>query len=427
MPLFYTAVVILVVILALVWNLGWALAIGLAVVLARHSWNLKTLLDWLESDDPEAELPEATLTWGRIYDRITRLQRQHNNAEKALKQTIKRVQKSATALREGVVTIDSHGNLEWWNSAARRLLGLNKQQDRGAALLNLLREPRFFRYLNQGDFSEAITIHSPVKTERLLQIEITAFGQGDKLLVLRDVTETHQLETMRRDFVGNVSHELRTPLTVIHGYLETMQLHYPDLDASVQKAHRRMLNHTQRMTNLVQDLLTLTRLETDFDMQDAVIVDMSPLCKQVRADARALAQQLDKELVINLAVDGDAKIKGMERELISVVTNLVFNAVRYTESGGQIDIGWQQTPQGPCLSVQDNGLGIGPEHLERLAERFYRVDPSRSSDSGGTGLGLAIVKQVLARHKAELVIQSDEGKGSRFICQFRPQSQRQAA
>ena len=224
-----------------------------------------------------------------------------------------------------------------------------------------------------------------------------------------------------------MSHELRTPLTVIQGYLETMQIHYPDMDSGVQKAHRRMLKHTQRMTNLVQDLLLLTRLETEFSSQDAQVVDMASLCKGARADARALSQQLNKELVINLHLDGDVALLGDEAELRSVVTNLVFNAVRYTADGGQIDVSWQQGDDGPVLLVSDNGIGIPEEHLLRLTERFYRVDPSRSTESGGTGLGLAIVKQVLTRHKAQLFIESTAGKGSQFSCQFRSQSQRQAA
>lgn len=426
MVLFYIAVALMVMVLSLMWHPGWAVACGLAAILARKNNNLKKLVQWLESDSSVAEIPETGLDWERIYNHIVRLDRQHKKSQNELKRTIKRMHKSASALREGVVTIDGKGNLDWWNSAAKKFLGL-KKKDQGTALLNLLREPRFFRYFNQGDFSEAITVHSPVNYDQILLIEVTILGQGDKLLIVRDVTDTHEMETMRRDFVGNVSHELRTPLTVIQGYLETMQIHYPDMDSGVQKAHRRMLKHTQRMTNLVQDLLLLTRLETEFSSQDAQVVDMASLCKGARADARALSQQLNKELVINLHLDGDVALLGDEAELRSVVTNLVFNAVRYTADGGQIDVSWQQGADGPVLRVADNGIGIPEEHLLRLTERFYRVDPSRSTESGGTGLGLAIVKQVLTRHKAQLFIESTAGKGSQFSCQFRSQSQRQAA
>ncbi|MDC9720945.1 MAG: phosphate regulon sensor histidine kinase PhoR, partial [Gammaproteobacteria bacterium] len=391
MVLFYFAVALLVMLLAVVWHPGWAVACGLAAILARKSNNLKKLVQWLESDASVAQIPETGLDWERIYNHIVRLDRRHQRAQSDLKRTIKRMHKSASALREGVVMVDGKGNFDWWNSAARKFLGLQKK-DQGTALLNLLREPRFFRYFNQGDFSEAITVHSPANYNQILLIEVTVLGQGDKLLIVRDVTDSHEMETMRRDFVGNVSHELRTPLTVIQGYLETLQIHYPDMDGGVQKAHRRMLKHTQRMTSLVQDLLLLTRLETDFNNQNGQVVDMAALCKGARADARAFAQQLDKQLIINLDLDSGVAILGDESELRSLVTNLVFNAVRYTAGGGQIDIYWQATDTGPMLRVTDNGIGIPEEHLLRLTERFYRVDPSRSTESGGTGLGLAIVK-----------------------------------
>lgn len=208
----------------------------------------------------------------------------------------------------------------------------------GGALINLLREPGFSRYFYQADFSLPITVHSPVNTDQVLQITFTEFGKGDKLLVLRDITDKQKLKNMRSDFIGNVSHELRTPLTVIHGYLETIQNHHPELDKQLQNVHSRMLLQTQRMTNLVQNLLMLSRLETSASYSAEVDNNVAQLCKQVRSDARIEAHQLNKDLPINLYLDSEASLSGIEGEVRSAMTNLVINAVKYTPDGGQIDI-----------------------------------------------------------------------------------------
>ena len=418
MPKAYAAVALGLTFGAIFWSPSWAIVGGLMAVFVCHAHKLQQLDTWLKSDDRFAELPDSQGVWGRVFDRMEELQLKHFKSQQELTTSILRIQKSANALREGVVTVDANGALEWWNTSARKMLGLKKKQDRGAPLLHLLREPSFFRYYHHADFSQPIYIQSPVNPEQVLEVAVTAFAKGDNLLILRDMTDSIKLENMRRDFTGNVSHELRTPLTVIHGYLESFQLHHPELDTDVQKGHARMLAHTHRMTNLVQDLLVLSRLEESIDHSKMVQLQMPPLLTLALSQGQELSQRLDKKVTINSAIKSQNNVLGIKAEILSVLTHLVNNAVKYTPHGGRIAVTYQVTNGQLCLTVADNGIGIGAQHLPRLTERFYRVDASRSSASGGTGLGLAIVNRIIERHKGSLDIISEEGQGSCFTCTF---------
>lgn len=418
MPKAYAAVALGLTFGAIFWSPSWAIVGGFMAVFVYHAHKLQQLDTWLKSDDRFAELPDSQGVWGRVFDRMEELQLKHFKSQQELTTSILRIQKSANALREGVVTVDANGALEWWNTSARKMLGLKKKQDRGAPLLHLLREPSFFRYYHHADFSQPIYIQSPVNPEQVLEVAVTAFAKGDNLLILRDMTDSIKLENMRRDFTGNVSHELRTPLTVIQGYLESFQLHHPELDTDVQKGHARMLAHTHRMTNLVQDLLVLSRLEESIDHSKMVQLQMPPLLTLALSQGQELSQRLDKKVTINSAIKSQNNVLGIKAEILSVLTHLVNNAVKYTPHGGRIAVTYQVTNGQLCLTVADNGIGIGAQHLPRLTERFYRVDASRSSASGGTGLGLAIVNRIIERHKGSLDIISEEGQGSCFTCTF---------
>ena len=418
MPKAYAAVALGLTFGAIFWSPSWAIVGGFMAVFVYHAHKLQQLDTWLKSDDRFAELPDSQGVWGRVFERMEELQLKHFKSQQELTTSILRIQKSANALREGVVTVDANGALEWWNTSARKMLGLKKKQDRGAPLLHLLREPSFFRYYHHADFSQPIYIQSPVNPEQVLEVAVTAFAKGDNLLILRDMTDSIKLENMRRDFTGNVSHELRTPLTVIQGYLESFQLHHPELDTDVQKGHARMLAHTHRMTNLVQDLLVLSRLEESIDHSKMVQLQMPPLLTLALAQGQEFSQRLDKKVTINSAIKSQNNVLGIKAEILSVLTHLVNNAVKYTPHGGRIAVTYQVTDGQLCLSVADNGIGIGAQHLPRLTERFYRVDASRSSASGGTGLGLAIVNRIMERHKGSLDIISEEGQGSCFTCTF---------
>lgn len=393
---------------------GWALA------LATLGWSLyqikqfERLSEWLSTTDNDAEPPESSGHWGEIFDELSRIKRRRESREKLLRNVINRFQESTAALQDAVVIIDEHNNLEWWNSAATHILGLHNEADRGKPAMNLLRDPRFIRYFKRGQYEEPITLPSPVHSHLHVQYQITIFGNNDRLLVARDVTQIMRLEQTRQDFVANASHELRTPLTVIRGYLETFL--DQELPRPLERGLKAMQQQSRRMENLVSDLLLLSRLEASHHIADEFPIQIHSMLQQIMEGAEQLALEKQHDFVLEL--DENSDLCGQEIELHSAFSNLVYNAVRYTPAGGKITIRWQVDKDGAHFIVKDNGPGIESIHIPRLTERFYRVDESRSSASGGTGLGLAIVKHVLARHNGHLSIKSKVGKGSTFACHF---------
>ncbi len=394
---------------------AWALVLGLAGYLY---WNLRQLLrlhHWLKNAD---ELPpEGSGVWGEVFDQIYHLQKRNQRARGRLQAVIDRVQESTAALRDGVVMLDRQGNLEWWNRAAGQLLGLKRKQDGGQPITNLVRHPRFKEYFEQDNHREPLELPSPVDDHLRLQLQLTLYGNGEHLMLVRDVTRLHQLEQMRKDFVANVSHELRTPLTVLTGYLETLQDNVDDIQPRWRRALQQMQQQGARMQNLLNDLLLLARLEATDYPADSKPVAVDLLLLSIRGDAQALSADRHRICVV---ADAAVRLKGSESELRSAFSNLVFNAVKYSPEGGEIRIRWWADAAGAHLAVQDSGLGIEARHIPRLTERFYRVDASRSANTGGTGLGLAIVKHVLIHHRGQLQIDSTPGKGSTFTCHFPP-------
>lgn len=391
------------------------LCLGLLVWCLRQLRQFRRLIDWLQREDG-SEPPEADGAWGELFDELSRLQKRSRAREQYLRGIISRFQQSSAALNDAIVIIDSQHNLEWWNRAADRLLGLKAASDRGKPLINLLRDPRFVRYFRKGHYQEPLELPSPINADLQLQFQITKFGEGDRLLVARDITRLTRLEQTRQDFVANASHELRTPLTVIRGYLETF-LDQP-LPRPLQRGLEQMQQQAQRMESLVTDLLMLSRLEASQHIGDERPVGIQALLQRIHQDAEALAADRGHRFVLDL--DPEYDLLGQESELHSAFANLVFNAVRYTPDHGTITLRWQVDAHGGHVSVSDDGIGIEAMHIPRLTERFYRVDESRSSASGGTGLGLAIVKHVLMRHDAHLSINSTPGEGSTFSCHFPP-------
>ncbi|WP_286786280.1 MULTISPECIES: phosphate regulon sensor histidine kinase PhoR [Pseudomonas] len=397
---------------------GWSFALCLALYLGWLLRDLLRLRRWLESADAQAEVPEARGLWEELFDRIYHLQRRNRQARERLQAVIDRAQESTGALRDAVIMLDSGGNLEWWNPAAETLLGLKGRQDEGQPVGNLVRHPRFKEYFVQEQHADPLEIPSPINEELRLQFLITRYGNGERLMLVRDVTRVHQLEQMRKDFVANVSHELRTPLTVIAGYLETLLDNDPGTSPRWRRAMQQMQEQAGRMQNLLNDLLLLARLEaTDYPSDNQPVV-VEPMLQSIRADALALSGERGHRVQLDMEVG--LRLKGSEAELRSAFSNLVFNAVKYTPAGGDVRIRWWSDAQGAHLEVADSGVGIEAKHLPRLTERFYRVDSSRALSTGGTGLGLAIVKHVLLRHRGKLEIASVPGKGSVFTCHFAP-------
>ncbi|MCL5043432.1 MAG: phosphate regulon sensor histidine kinase PhoR [Gammaproteobacteria bacterium] len=393
---------------------GIGLAVALALCLIWHLRQLQRLLRWLQKPY-KSQVPEAGGLWGEVFDTLHTMRRREQEVRKRMRSVINRIQSSTTALSDAVVMIDRDGHLEWWNQAAQTLLGLRSPDDTGQHVTNLIRDPRFVDYFELTQHArEGLDLPSHIDPNVRLMYSLTRYGRGERLMVVRDVTRLHNLEQMRKDFVANVSHELRTPLTVIVGYLETLSDNVDAINPRWKRALDQMQQQGRRMQALLTDLLLLARLENDELGRDEETVQLSPLLRSICQDARDLSGERGHK--ITLDIQGSALIKGVEAEIRSAFSNLVFNAVKYTQDGGQITIRWWEDVHGGHFSVTDNGAGIAPEHLNRLTERFYRVDASRNSSTGGTGLGLAIVKHVMLRHQGYLSIASTLHKGSTFTC-----------
>jgi two-component system phosphate regulon sensor histidine kinase PhoR len=381
-----------------------------------HIHNINRLEKWLEKRG-KSQPPQGSGIWADIFDRIYRIQKQNRERKKKLAKYITRFKESTAAMPDATVVLNRYGQIEWINKAAQESLGLQPAKDIGQHITNLIRNPLFIRYLKRGDFSLPLEMTSPADETLRVSVRIIPYGQHQQLMIARDVTRIKQLEQMRRDFVSNISHELRTPLTVIRGYLETMQDESHEALSPWQENIELMLRQSNRMQNIVNDLLMLSRLENEEVKRSArEEVAVPNLLYNIREEAQALSGE--KQHKITLECDDNLCIHGIQNELYSAFSNLAFNAVRYTPRGGTINIRWYRDDTGAHFEVQDTGVGIPPQYIPRLTERFFRVDVGRSREIGGTGLGLAIVKHILERHQARLRVTSQVGQGSTFTCDF---------
>jgi two-component system phosphate regulon sensor histidine kinase PhoR len=321
----------------------------------------------------------------------------------------------------GVVLLDPQGRIEWCNQTSADQFGFDLKRDLQQQVTNLLRDPVFAAYYSGGNYDEDVVIEGPGSSPSRpvkLSLRLHPYGAGRRLLLSRDVTAVEQAEVMRRDFVANVSHEIRTPLTVLVGFVETLQ-HLPLGEEERMRYLALMAQQAQRMQTLVSDLLTLSRLEGSPLPGAGEWTPVVVLMNQCEQDGRALSDVLGKSQEMRFEAASAVELAGSSTELLSAMSNLVSNAVRYTPAAGSIEVRWRALPDGRGeFSVSDSGPGIAPEHIARLTERFYRVDRSRSRETGGTGLGLAIVKHVVQRHGAELKIESAVGAGSTFAIRF---------
>jgi len=377
-----------------------------AMVFTQLSY-LYQLSNWLDLPD-STKLPDGWGAWTHIFSRLYRLRRDEEKSQAELSEWLARFRQAMHLLPDGVVIMDDVLFLEWCNPAAERHLGLSNERDKGMRVTNLIRSPEFMDYIILGRYEQPLTLS--LRSRKLI-VQIIPFENRRQILVTHDVTETERIERMRRDFIANASHELRTPLTVIVGFLEIASSE-PDLDEATRAAHLKLMTEQgHRMQHLVEDMLTLSRLESvDYPLR-AEPVDIGKLMEQIAREARALS---GGKHAITMSCTGP-DLLGSADELHSAFGNLASNAVRYTPEGGSIELIWEDGPSGPRFIARDTGIGISAEHISRLTERFYRVDKSRSRETQGTGLGLAIVKHVLLRHSGSLSIESEAGKGSSFI------------
>ncbi|MDM1291893.1 phosphate regulon sensor histidine kinase PhoR [Acinetobacter indicus] len=388
--------------------------IGFLAFFATQMRSLYLVNDWI-ANRPYDVPPNLHGIWGALLFNVYRSQRQERIVQAEMVGLIDRAQSSLVALAEAVVLIDDNHQIEWWNPAAERLLGI-QPLDRGRNILTILRQPAFIEYFHHIDQApDGLKIKSTVLDEHYVQVKMTRFGGESRLLVAYDMTRMHNLEQMRKDFVDNISHELRTPLTVLSGYIETFT-DQEDMNPRWKRAFEQMQSQTRRMNALVNDLLLLSRLENEKTIAKNQIIDMPSLMNQLFDDAHAY--NIDYGHTLNLDIDSHCDLIGSDMELASAFSNLITNAIKYTPKGGTITIGWHDDGEHGYFSVQDTGIGIDPKHLPRLTERFYRVDSARSRQTGGTGLGLAIVKHVLMQHNAHLEVESKENSGSTFKAVF---------
>jgi two-component system phosphate regulon sensor histidine kinase PhoR len=387
----------------------WFAVVMLALLLFVYLAYLSLLGVWL--DHPRLDtIPEGFGAWGEVFLRLYKARRTSEQSERRLLDNEERFRRTISALPEGILLIDAALQIEWCNPEAERHLGISLKADQGLRLTNLVRDPAFVAFMTSARFDEPLVFRPLSRPAFVLSVAVIEFEPARSIVITRDVTQTERVDAMRRDFVANVSHELRTPLTVVNGFLETLL----DSDMPLDDLRRRHLQlmHEQagRMNRLIEDLLMLSRLESQESALLEEDVDMPQLLREVADDARALSSGRH---VIGVECD-NAHVRGSRDELRSAVGNLVSNAIRYTPAGGTIRLFWRLRDDGAEVGVQDTGIGVAPEHIPRLTERFYRVDKSRSRETGGTGLGLAIVKHVLLRHDGRLDIESTPGVGSTF-------------
>ena len=417
----------LLLILAVTALIGWlagnipaALLVGVTAYLTINYLQLWRLRNWLKGNPSaiQTEPPESFGLWGEVFDGIYKLGRQEQKTRDYLESIIRKAQESSSALEIAVIMIDREGSLVWWNLAGSRLLGFEYPRDQGHPVTNLVRDPRFSQYFHDADYSESLKLPAPADNSRTLEFEIALFGERERLMIVRDVTRLHRMELMREDFVGNVSHELGTPITVIKGYVENIMDNVRDLDEKWRKPLRQMLQQSTRMENIVRDLLMLTALETKEVKRQQKPFNISQLIHEIQQDTEQVYQTRNHEF--DFSCDPKLEIVGDRAELYSALSNLAQNAAKYTPDRGAIRIEADYAGEGEVFEIRviDNGIGVEPQHIPRLTERFYRVDVSRSSETGGTGLGLAIVKHILMRHDADLHISSESGNGSTFSCRF---------
>jgi two-component system phosphate regulon sensor histidine kinase PhoR len=380
-------------------------------IIIRMILQINQFEKWI-STGGRGKYPKTTGIWEEIYYHVYRLKKQDKQRKKKLGKMVDQFRQSTEALPDAAIVLGINDEIDWANKAAREVFGLH-QSDKGQRIPNLIRFPDFIRYLKLRNYKESVILPSPVDNRIILEVRVIPYGAGLRLLLAQDITQLKKMERMRKDFVANVSHELRTPLTVLKGYLETLQDLDDEQSPLLTNSFKQMLGQTERMQHLVDDLLLLTKLETQ--QKKTHCVDVPALLSQVCAESDVLGNTPKR---IQLTLKSSAHIMGEEQELRSAFTNLVVNALKYSKADSLVKVRWFQEQDFVILTIEDNGEGIPKADISRVTERFYRVETKRLIKVNGTGLGLAIVKHVLMRHEAHLVITSELHKGSCFSCHF---------
>jgi two-component system phosphate regulon sensor histidine kinase PhoR len=391
---------------------------GLLFYIGSHiSW-LHQLQKWFKNPDLK-NLPEGSGVWEGLFATLLKYERNNIQNQAQLGAAIERFNLTADAIPDGLVLLSPANEIQWCTTNAEAQLGLDLKTDKNLPIINLVRDRHFITYLNGEDYGEPFKLKSWRNPELLYEIQLISLATKQKLLICRDMTQFEKVDAMRRDFIANVSHELRTPLTVVGGFLETLTDTEGAVPDNLKNYFAMMQEQTYRMRRIIEDLLTLSTIESNINEPEDSNIDMRKLLKQIQSEALGLSQTLYKtKHKIELDMDESLNLTGSQSELLSAFSNLVSNAIRYTPKGGLIWISWSLQNDQPVFTVRDTGIGIEQKHIDRVTERFYRVDRGRSRETGGTGLGLSIVKHILIRHQARLEIRSQLGVGSNFSVIF---------
>ena len=397
---------------------GWLIAFSILAYSLLSAYINQERLDVFAKGAGVSSLSGFGPAWSEIFFRLQRIITGLRKDIEQIERQHKRFIEAFQASPNGIVMLDDQDQIEWCNAIAEQFLGLQFKRDALQRIHYIVRKPEFVQYMMSRQYEEPVVLEKMGSASSLiLRLQVFPFSENRRLILIQDITDLSKAEAMRRDFVANVSHEMRTPLTVMMGFLETVQtLELP----SEQKAQylETMMDQGKRMKNLVEDLLTLANLEANTQPAPMNSISMSYLMSLIKNDAYALSQGKHS---LNFDLKTPCNLLGEEREVLSAFSNLVSNAIRYTPNVGSVSATWSVNAAGEGeFSVTDTGPGISPEHIPRLTERFYRIDRSRSRETGGTGLGLAIVKHVANRHQANLVIESTPGRGSTFTLRFPP-------
>lgn len=381
--------------------------------IGRQLWSMRKFEKWMEGGT-QSSFPPASGLWSELTYLVSRKQRALEKHADLQFYKSEQFKAASMLIPDAIVSLDQQHHIEWFNATSEKMLEL-RRQDVGRKIEGLIRQPAFVEYLKSQAYNKALTIHSLQGVQRTFRIKIIPYFDNHKLLIVRDITDLYNMAQIRRDFIANASHELRTPLTVLKGYLEAMIDTPGPHHAMWLPALQNMENQSERMQAILEDLLTLSKMESETITAKETVVDVPTMLKKLQTEAEQLSHG---QHLFDFSVDEALLVRGHSEPLKSVFMNLVSNAVRYTPAGGKISVRWYHDAKGAHFAVTDTGIGIAKEHIPRLTERFYRVDTARSRATGGTGLGLAIVKHILERHNTKLHVDSLIGKGSTFRCDF---------
>jgi two-component system, OmpR family, phosphate regulon sensor histidine kinase PhoR len=386
----------------------------LLVYLLSHVYWIYRLNKWLKSPNLST-IPNGSGVWEDIFSILYREYKKQKRSKSELTTTLGRFMTAAEAIPDGIVALNQNNEIEWCNKPSEKMLGIHLTKDINQPINYLLRETSFTEYLNDKKYESTLKLISWRNTGRSLEILLVPFGVSQKLLICRDITQIEKNDSIKRDFIANVSHELKTPLTVIVGFLETLSDMKNEFSTKIYPYLQMMLEQSDRMKKLVEDLLQLSSIESNAAPAEKKEIDMNRLFKNLKKDSDLVSGRLHK---INMSINKNIALLGYEKEIYSAFLNLVSNAIRYTKEDGSIHVIWDIKDQKPFFEVQDSGIGIDEKLIPRLTERFFRIDTDRSRNTGGTGLGLSIVKHVCIRHQAQIEITSQKGKGSQFKITF---------